>query len=54
MSCSVAYSPSAVGTQTITARYSGDSNNASSSGGTALSVLYNFKGFLAPSTTHPR
>ena len=37
-SCSVTYTPSAVGTQTITGAYGGDTTHASSSGGTSLSV----------------
>jgi len=46
--CSVTYSPTAGGSQTITAAYSGDSNNLPSSGGGGLSVQYKFTGFLPP------
>jgi hypothetical protein len=37
-SCSVTYTPSATGTQTITGAYGGDTTHASSTNGTSLSV----------------
>jgi Bacterial Ig-like domain (group 3) len=56
-SCSVAYTPTAVAPSTapqvITASYGGDTDHSTSSGNTALSVGYVFKGFFAPVNNAP-